>query len=109
MVDPVLFLLTLFFAFVFGELYLLIVTVCYSNSRSLTLSQFFLLVQLSKVFDEGNGHSTGMVGVDMLSRGIGCAIGLVSTMKRLDLAHKQQTKKTRKHKPETRYVFLAHD
>ncbi|OAX84745.1 hypothetical protein ACJ72_00884 [Emergomyces africanus] len=50
LVDPVLFLLSLYFAFVFGEVYLLIVT-------------------FPEIFGSGYGHSAGFVGIDLLAQG----------------------------------------
>ena len=87
--DPAVLLLSIFFAFIFGILYLVIVT-------------FYT------VFGEGYGHSTGIVGVDLLAEGIGALIGLPITVKLLDLAYARATQvKGKEYKSETRYVTNA--
>ncbi|KAL2870826.1 MFS transporter [Aspergillus lucknowensis] len=83
--DPVLCLLSIYYAFVFGELYLLVTT-------------------FSEIFSLGYGHSAGFVGVDLLAQGIGCMIGLIATMKLLDVVYQRQMRSEKGYNPESRLV-----
>ncbi|EEH48212.2 uncharacterized protein PADG_04296 [Paracoccidioides brasiliensis Pb18] len=85
LVDPVLFLLSLYFSSVFGEVYLLIVT-------------------FPEIFGEGYGHSAGIVGVDLLAQGVGNMIGLVVTVKAHGIIYKRQTRPDHIYNPESRLV-----
>ncbi|KAJ4178005.1 hypothetical protein NW755_013492 [Fusarium falciforme] len=71
LLDPALLLLSLYYAFVFGVLYLVI---------------------FQRVFGEGYGHSPGIVGVDMTSEGIGALLGMVGTTKLLGVIYRKQIK-----------------
>ncbi|KAH7274775.1 major facilitator superfamily domain-containing protein [Fusarium solani] len=73
LLDPALLLLSLYYAFVFGVLYLVIVT-------------------FHRVFGEGYSHSPGIVGVDMTSEGIGALLGMVGTTKLLGVIYRKQIK-----------------
>ncbi|KAM0420339.1 hypothetical protein ACHAPT_011881, partial [Fusarium lateritium] len=73
LLDPALLLLSLYYAFVFGVMYLVIVT-------------------FQRVFGEGYGHSPGIVGVDMISEGIGALLGMVGTTKLLGIIYRKQIK-----------------
>ncbi|OJJ03159.1 hypothetical protein ASPVEDRAFT_84613 [Aspergillus versicolor CBS 583.65] len=83
--DPVLCLLSIYYAFVFGELYLLVTT-------------------FSEIFSLGYGHSAGIVGVDLLAQGIGNIIGLFATMKLLDYVYQRQMRSEKGYNPESRLV-----
>ncbi|OJD12649.1 hypothetical protein AJ78_06788 [Emergomyces pasteurianus Ep9510] len=85
LVDPVLFLLSLYFAFVFGEVYLLIVT-------------------FPEIFGSGYGHSAGFVGIDLLSQGVGNMLGLIATVKAHGIIYKQQTRPHKTYNPESRLI-----
>ncbi|KAF1809111.1 MFS general substrate transporter [Eremomyces bilateralis CBS 781.70] len=81
--DPALMLLSLYYAFVFGVLYLVIVT-------------FHI------VLGDGYGHSEGIIGVDLLSVGVGALIGMLVTAKVLDIIYKRQVQGD--YKPESRLL-----
>ncbi|BCS29531.1 MFS transporter [Aspergillus puulaauensis] len=83
--DPVLCLLSIYYAFVFGELYLLVTT-------------------FSEIFSLGYGHSAGIVGIDLLAQGIGSIIGLFVTMKLLEYVYKRQMRSEKGYNPESRLV-----
>ncbi|EDN07889.1 predicted protein [Histoplasma mississippiense (nom. inval.)] len=85
LVDPVLFLLSLYFAFVFGEVYLLIVT-------------------FPDIFGDGYGHSAGFVGIDLLAQGVGNILGLIATVKVHGIIYERQTRPDRRYNPESRLV-----
>ncbi|UNI16053.1 hypothetical protein JDV02_002528 [Purpureocillium takamizusanense] len=82
--DPALTLLSLYYAVVFGILYLVIVTF-----------QF--------VFGQGYGHSPGVVGMDLLAEGIGAFLGMYTTAKLLEIVYRRQIKK-KEYKLETRLI-----
>ncbi|PGH02320.1 hypothetical protein AJ79_07659 [Helicocarpus griseus UAMH5409] len=84
-VDPVLLSLSLYFACVFGEVYLLVVS-------------------FSEVFGDGYGHSAGFVGLDLLSQGIGNLIGLIATVKAQGWIYERQTLPGKTYNPESRLV-----
>jgi MFS family permease len=88
--DPALALLSLYYAFIFGVLYLVIVT-------------FYEIFGIG-----GYGHSPGIVGVDLLSMGIGASIALVVTVKLLDIIYRWATKDKKQYRSETRYFGLQH-
>ncbi|RTE81569.1 hypothetical protein BHE90_003879 [Fusarium euwallaceae] len=73
LLDPALLLLSIYYGFVFGVLYLVIVT-------------------FQRVFGEGYGHSPGIVGVDMCSEGIGAVLGMVGTTNLLGVIYRRQIK-----------------
>ncbi|KAG5288726.1 MFS membrane transporter [Histoplasma capsulatum G186AR] len=85
LVDPVLFLLSLYFAFVFGEVYLLIVT-------------------FPDIFGDGYGHSAGFVGIDLLAQGVGNILGLIATVKAHGIIYERQTRPDKRYNPESRLV-----
>ncbi|EGE85036.2 hypothetical protein, variant 1 [Blastomyces dermatitidis ER-3] len=85
LVDPALFLLSLYFAFVFGEVYLLIVT-------------------FPEIFGEGYGHSAGFVGIDLLAQGVGNMLGLIVTVKAHEIIYERQTHPSKHYDPESRLV-----
>lgn len=81
--DPALLLLSIYYSFVFGVLYLVIVT-------------FYT------VFGNGDGHSPGIVMVDLLAEGIGALLGLPVTVKRMELVYARATQSKGEYKSETR-------
>ncbi|KKZ65891.1 hypothetical protein EMCG_08396 [[Emmonsia] crescens] len=85
LVDPVLFLLSLYFAFVFGEVYLLIVT-------------------FPEIFGKGYGHSAGLVGIDLLAQGVGNMLGLIATVKAHGIIYEHQTRPNKTYNPESRLI-----
>ncbi|RSL78424.1 hypothetical protein CEP51_008217 [Fusarium floridanum] len=84
LLDPALLLLSIYYGFVFGVLYLVIVT-------------------FQRVFGEGYGHSPGIVGVDMCSEGIGAVLGMVGTTKLLGVIYRRQIK-SESYKTESRLI-----
>ncbi|OAQ92110.1 MFS general substrate transporter [Purpureocillium lilacinum] len=82
--DPALALLSLYYAVVFGILYLIVVTF-----------QF--------VFGQGYGHSPGVVGMDLITEGVGAFIGMFTTAKLLDIVYRRQIQK-KEYKSETRLI-----
>ncbi|RSM18091.1 hypothetical protein CDV31_003013 [Fusarium ambrosium] len=84
LLDPALLLLSIYYGFVFGVLYLVIVT-------------------FQRVFGEGYGHSPGIVGVDMCSEGIGAVLGMVGTTKLLAVIYRRQIK-SESYKTESRLI-----
>ncbi|PGG98809.1 hypothetical protein GX51_06605 [Blastomyces parvus] len=85
LVDPALFLLSLYFALVFGEVYLLIVT-------------------FPEIFGEGYGHSAGFVGIDLLAQGVGNMLGLIVTVKAHEIIYERQTRPNKHYNPESRLI-----
>ena len=83
--DPALSLLSLYFAVVFGILYLVVVT-------------FYT------VFGEGYGHSAGIVGVDLLSEGIGAFIGLIATIRLFNIVYRRNEDSKATYKHESRLI-----
>ncbi|KAL1866817.1 hypothetical protein VTK73DRAFT_4516 [Phialemonium thermophilum] len=83
LLDPALSLLCVYFAFIFGVMYLTIVTFAF-------------------VFGRGYGHSEGIIGVDLLSEGLGALIGMAVTGKALALVYEKQSKT--EYKSETRLI-----
>ncbi|TQV99624.1 MFS polyamine transporter [Cordyceps javanica] len=82
--DPAAALLAIYYAFVFGVLYLVIVT-------------------FQGVFGGLYGHSPGIVGIDFLSEGIGALIGMALSTWLLELVYKRQTARSQdSYKSETR-------
>ncbi|RSM05035.1 hypothetical protein CEP52_006542 [Fusarium oligoseptatum] len=84
LLDPALLLLSIYYGFVFGVLYLVIVT-------------------FQRVFGEGYGHSPGIVGVDMCSEGIGAVLGMVGTTKLLGVIYRRHIK-SENYKTESRLI-----
>ncbi|KAJ3495662.1 hypothetical protein NLG97_g3233 [Lecanicillium saksenae] len=84
--DPAAALLAVYYAFVFGILYLVIVT-------------------FQNVFGGLYGHSPGIVGVDFLSQGIGALIGMALSAWLLELVYeKQMAKQPAAYKAESRLI-----
>ncbi|XWW97104.1 hypothetical protein V2A60_005085 [Cordyceps javanica] len=82
--DPAAALLAIYYAFVFGVLYLVIVT-------------------FQGVFGGLYGHSPGIVGIDFLSEGIGALIGMALSTWLLELVYKRHTARSQdSYKSETR-------
>ena len=81
--DPALLLLSIYYSFVFGVLYLVIVT-------------FY------RVFGNGYGHSPGIIGVDLLAEGIGALLGLPVTVKLMEVVYARATQSKEEYKSETR-------
>jgi hypothetical protein len=86
--DPALLLASLFYAVVFGIVYLVIVT-------------------LADVFGAGYGHSVGIVGTDFLAAGVGMIIGTFGTIKVMDVIFKKNEAGHTKYKPESRLISCA--
>jgi hypothetical protein len=59
------------------------------------------------VFGKGYGHSAGIIGIDLLSEGIGNLIGLILTVMMLNAVYRHQTEPGRTYNPESRYYTLA--
>lgn len=84
--DPALLLASVFYAIVFGAIYLVIVT-------------------LADIFGTGYGHSVGIVGTDFLAAGIGMIIGTIGTIKAMEaIFKKDQSTGKAKYKPESRLL-----
>lgn len=99
LLDPALLLLSLYYAFVFGVLYLVIVSV--GSALLLISAEDTDIKQFHIVFgDNGYGHSPGVVGVDLISEGVGAMIGMVGTSKVMEIVYKKQDKS--KYKAESR-------
>ncbi|KAF2021283.1 MFS general substrate transporter [Aaosphaeria arxii CBS 175.79] len=85
-VDPALALASIFYAVLFGVVYLVIVT-------------------LADVFGHGYGHSVGFVGTDFLSAGVGMIIGTFGTIRVMEMIFKKDTTTGQmKYKPESRLL-----
>ncbi|OAQ70981.1 MFS multidrug transporter [Pochonia chlamydosporia 170] len=83
--DPALFLQSLYYAFIFGVLYLVITT-------------------FERVFGGGYGHSPGIVGMDLMSEGIGALIGMQGSAVIVQYIYKREINKNKEYKPETRLI-----
>lgn len=86
LLEPSLAALSVYFSVIFGIFYLVVIT-------------FY------SVFGAGGyGHSTGIVGVDLISEGIGAVAGSMTTVKLFDMVYARQDRSKESYKHESRLI-----